>query len=108
MAENTNLGASNGEQKTTQTSHAHVQQAKEHLKDVGQAATEAVRSRADQAQAWVRDRSGHARQWARSQWGGIQRRVETDPARATMWALGIGFVAGMLLTGMLRSGHRRD
>ena len=37
----------------------------------------------------------------------LQERVEAEPYRATAWALGIGFVAGVLITALARSGRNR-
>lgn len=51
-------------------------------------------------------RARQAREWARSQWSDLQDRVERRPYSASAWALGIGFITGIILTSMLRS--RRD
>ncbi len=80
--QNGDLGA------TTQASKAQV---KEHLRAARDAAGDAVRGSAQQA-----------RGWARSQWSELQDRVEAEPYRAAAWALGIGFIAGVLLTALAR------
>lgn len=51
-------------------------------------------------------RARQAREWARSHWSDLQDRVERRPYSASAWALGIGFITGIILTSMLRS--RRD
>ncbi|HEY8510291.1 MAG TPA: hypothetical protein VIL32_18185 [Steroidobacteraceae bacterium] len=83
-------GSQNGEAPR----HPHAAEVKEHLRAARKAATEAVKGRTERAQGW-----------ARSQLGSLQGRVESDPYRASAWALGIGFVAGILLTSLLRSGR---
>lgn len=75
---------------------ADVSDVKDHLRAAGEAAAEAARARADQA-----------RDWAQDQWSSLQERVEAQPYRATAWALGIGVVAGFLLSGMLRGRGRQ-
>lgn len=49
-----------------------------------------------------------AREWARSRWDGLQHRVEQRPYSASAWALGIGFVTGMILIGRARTRRRQD
>ena len=61
-----------------------------------------LRAKASEAGEAVRERANQARGWARSQLDGLQSRVEAEPYRATAWALGVGFVAGILLTGLIR------
>src|SRR5215470_13350473 len=68
---------------------------KEHLRAARDAAASAARARAQQA-----------RDWASSQIDDLQQRVEAEPYRATAWALGVGFLAGILLMGLVRSGRR--
>ncbi len=67
----------------------------EHLADTaGDAAAKAsgaARERADQAQ-----------RWARSRWSNLQRSLEAQPYQSSVWALGIGFAAGLLVMGLLR------
>jgi ElaB/YqjD/DUF883 family membrane-anchored ribosome-binding protein len=86
MTENSTGGIHNGE-----SAKEAAAQIKERLRAKASAAGDAVREGASQAQGW-----------ARSQLDGLQSRVEAEPYRATAWALGIGFVAGLLLTGMIR------
>ena len=43
-----------------------------------------------------------ARTWSRGRVAQLQDRVEADPYRAAAWALGIGFVAGILMTALAR------
>ncbi len=71
---------------------------KDHLRAAGDAATSAARDRAAQAQEWARTRASQAQDWARSQLGDVQQRIETQPYRAAALALGIGLLAGVLLT----------
>lgn len=47
-------------------------------------------------------RARQAREWARSYWSDLQDRVERKPYSATVWALGIGVVTGIVLTSMVR------
>jgi ElaB/YqjD/DUF883 family membrane-anchored ribosome-binding protein len=63
---------------------------------------ERLRAKATAASETVRQRAAQAQGWARSQMDGLQSRVEAEPYRASAWALGIGFIAGVLLTGLLR------
>jgi ElaB/YqjD/DUF883 family membrane-anchored ribosome-binding protein len=65
-------------------------------------AGESAREGAEQARDWAQGRAHEAEQWAREHWSELQQQVEEDPQRATMWALGIGFVAGILLSGIFR------
>jgi len=74
---------------------ADGEQVKEHLRAAKDAAAQAARARAQQA-----------RDWASSQIDDLQQRVEAQPYRATAWALGVGFLAGVLLMGLVRSGRR--
>ena len=66
-------------------------QVKEHLRAAGDAADSAARARAARAQ-----------DWARSQWGGMQQRIEAEPYKAAALAMGIGLLAGILLTALAR------
>lgn len=70
-----------------------TEQVKEHLRAARDAAAQAARARAEQA-----------REWASSQIGDLQEQVEAQPYRASAWALGIGFLAGILLMSFMRSG----
>ena len=73
-------------------------QVKDHLRAAGDAAASAARARASQAQDWARSRASQAQDWARSQLGDVQQRIEAQPYRAAALALGIGLLAGILLT----------
>ncbi len=90
-------GSRNGEQYGAQGAQArqHNAEVKEHLRAARDAASTMARERAHQAQGW-----------AQSQWSSLQDRVEAEPYRATAWALGIGFVAGILLTALARGSGR--
>jgi ElaB/YqjD/DUF883 family membrane-anchored ribosome-binding protein len=88
---NDNMGGRNGESGVRGGS----EQVKEHLRAARDAAAETVRSTTQQAKGWSRDRFQE-----------LQERVEAEPYRATAWALGIGFVAGVLITALARSGRR--
>jgi hypothetical protein len=76
---------------------------RDHLKAAGTAAGDAARERREQASQWARERRGEAGEWARSQLTGLQSRVESDPQRATLWALGVGLVVGVILASLMRS-----
>jgi ElaB/YqjD/DUF883 family membrane-anchored ribosome-binding protein len=71
---------------------------KEHLRAASDAAASAARARTARAQEWARDRANRAQGWARDQWGDMQQRIETQPYKAAALALGIGLLAGILLT----------
>jgi ElaB/YqjD/DUF883 family membrane-anchored ribosome-binding protein len=71
---------------------------KEHLRAAGDAAANAARARAARAQEWARDRASRAQDWAQDQLGSVQQRIETQPYKAAALALGIGLLAGVLLT----------
>lgn len=73
-------------------------QVKDHLRAAGDAAASAARNRASQANQWARNRAGQAQDWARSQIGDVQQRIEAQPYKAAALALGIGLLAGVLLT----------
>lgn len=73
-------------------------QVKEHLRAAGDAAANAARARAAQAQDWARARAARAQDWARSQLGDVQQSIESQPYKAAALALGIGLLAGVLLT----------
>jgi ElaB/YqjD/DUF883 family membrane-anchored ribosome-binding protein len=87
-------GRNGGDQHGAQARQQNAE-VKEHLRAARDAAGTMARERAHQAQGW-----------AQSQWNTLQDRVEAEPYRATAWALGIGFVAGIILTA-LASGSRR-
>jgi ElaB/YqjD/DUF883 family membrane-anchored ribosome-binding protein len=89
MQENSTSGTGNGGQGLG--GRASTEQVKEHLRAAKDAATDAVRGRTQQARGWTR-----------AQLSELQERVEAEPYRATAWALGIGFVAGILITALAR------
>jgi len=70
---------------------ANAEQVKEHLRAAKDAATDAVR-----------DASREAQSWSRSRFSELQDRVEAEPYRAAAWALGVGFVVGVLFTALAR------
>ena len=74
---------------------ADTEQVKEHLRAAKDAAAQAARVRAARAQ-----------DWARSQLSDLQERVEAEPYKASAWALGAGFLAGILLMSLIRPGRR--
>lgn len=88
---NENPGGRNGDNSV----RGSTEQVKEHLRAARDAAADTVRSTTQQAKGWSRDRFQE-----------LQERVEAEPYRATAWALGIGFVAGVLITALARSGRR--
>jgi ElaB/YqjD/DUF883 family membrane-anchored ribosome-binding protein len=71
---------------------------KDHLRAAGDVAAHAARARAARAQEWARDRASRAQEWSREQLAGMQQRIETQPYKAAALALGIGLLAGVLLT----------
>jgi ElaB/YqjD/DUF883 family membrane-anchored ribosome-binding protein len=68
---------------------------KEHLRAAKDAAADAARGATAQA-----------RTWTQSRYSDLQERVEAEPYKAAAWALGIGFVAGVLITALARTGRR--
>jgi ElaB/YqjD/DUF883 family membrane-anchored ribosome-binding protein len=97
MYENSTGGTSGSSTGTTNGDAARTRaaEAKEHLRAAKDAAADAVRGG-----------SAQARDWTRSQFSSLQERVEAEPYKATAWALGIGFVVGVLITALARSGSR--
>jgi ElaB/YqjD/DUF883 family membrane-anchored ribosome-binding protein len=87
-------------------SAADTAEVKERLRSAGGAAASAARARAAQAQDWARTRASQAQEWARSQLGDVQQRIEAQPYKAAALALGIGLLAGVLLT--MLSSRRTD
>jgi ElaB/YqjD/DUF883 family membrane-anchored ribosome-binding protein len=85
-AKNGDLGAS---------ASADGEQVKEHLRAARDAAAHAARLRAQQA-----------RDWASSQVDDLQQRIESQPYKASAWALGAGFLAGILLMSLMRNSKR--
>ena len=71
------------------------EQVKDHLRAAKDAAAQAARARAQQA-----------RDWASSQIDSLQQQVEAQPYKATAWALGVGFLAGVLLMGLVQASRR--
>ena len=86
MYENSGSGAGNGA-----AAAASAEQVKEHLRAAKGAASEAIRGATREAQTW-----------GRSRFADMQDRIEAEPYRAAAWALGIGFVAGILITALAR------
>ncbi len=62
----------------------------------------AARDTASRVASSARERADEAQRWARSRWSDLQQTVEDQPYQSSAWALGIGFVVGMLVMGMLR------
>jgi ElaB/YqjD/DUF883 family membrane-anchored ribosome-binding protein len=83
---------------TTGEYSGNAAEVKEHLRAAGGAAASAARTGAAQAQEWARTRTSQAQDWARSQLGDVQHRIETQPYKAAALALGIGLLAGVLMT----------
>jgi ElaB/YqjD/DUF883 family membrane-anchored ribosome-binding protein len=73
----------------------NTDQVADRLRAAKESAAEGARARAQQAQ-----------DWARNQWSELQDRVEAEPYKASAWALGVGFLAGILLMSLLRGGSR--
>lgn len=71
---------------------------KEHLRAAGGAAASTARARAAQAQEWARKSASQAQDWAKGQLGDVRHRIEAQPYKAAALALGIGLLAGVLLT----------
>jgi ElaB/YqjD/DUF883 family membrane-anchored ribosome-binding protein len=88
MYENSGSGASNGH---GAAAAANAEQVKEHLRAAKGAAAEALRGATREAQSWGRGR-----------FADLQDRIEAEPYRAATWALGIGFVAGVLISALAR------
>jgi ElaB/YqjD/DUF883 family membrane-anchored ribosome-binding protein len=88
MQENSQSGASNGH---GSAAAGNAEQVKEHLRAAKGAAAEAIRGATREAQTW-----------GRSRFSNLQDRIEAEPYRAAAWALGIGFVAGVLITALTR------
>ncbi|HEX4267047.1 MAG TPA: hypothetical protein VHY36_04110 [Steroidobacteraceae bacterium] len=64
---------------------------------------DAASDTAEKATSGARERAEQAQRWAKSRWSDLQESVESQPYQSTAWALGIGFAAGLLLMGLLRS-----
>ena len=85
------MNAKNGDTEA----NANAEQMKEHLRAARDAAGQAARAKAQQA-----------RDWASSQIDDLQQRVEAQPYKASAWALGAGFLAGILLMSLVRNSRR--
>ncbi len=96
MADNVSPG-SNGEQ-----ARAEAQKVRDHLKAAGSAAADALRENASAAADAARAGARNAGDWARSRLEDLRGTVERRPQTATLWALGIGVVAGLLVGSLLR------
>jgi hypothetical protein len=96
MADTTSPG-SNGEQ-----ARAEAQKVRDHLKAAGSAAADALRDNASAAADAARSGARNAKDWARSRFQDLQGTVERRPQTATLWALGVGIVAGFLVGSILR------
>ena len=83
---------------TNGESPADTAEVKEHLKAAGGAAASAARARAAQAQEWARTRASQAQDWAKGRLDDAQQSIEAQPYKAAALALGIGLLAGVLLT----------
>lgn len=88
MYENSGSGASNGH---GAAAAGKAEQVKDHLRAAKGAASEAIRGATRDAQTWGRGR-----------FADMQDRIEAEPYRAAAWALGIGFLAGVLITALAR------
>ncbi|HEU4627430.1 MAG TPA: hypothetical protein VFS52_21930 [Steroidobacteraceae bacterium] len=94
MNENVGTATSrNGE--ATADARNRASEVKDHLRAAKDAATDTVRSTTQQA-----------RSWTRAQYSQLQERVEAEPYKAAAWALGIGFIAGVLITTLAQAGRR--
>jgi ElaB/YqjD/DUF883 family membrane-anchored ribosome-binding protein len=94
MYESNGSNASNGGSAGARAA-AGAEQVKEHLRAAKDAAAETLR-----------DTTREARTWSRGRFSELQDRVEAEPYRAAAWALGIGFVVGVVVTLVGRSGRR--
>jgi ElaB/YqjD/DUF883 family membrane-anchored ribosome-binding protein len=85
----------------------HARKVGEHLRAAGSAARDAIRENAGAAADAARKRARGASDWARGRWSDLQGQVEERPHSAAIWALGIGLIAGILVSGLFH-GHGRD
>jgi hypothetical protein len=81
---------------------AEAQRVRDHLRAAGSAASDAIRENASAAADAARARARGAGDWARSRFSDLQDHVEKRPGTSAMWALGIGLIAGIVLTSLLR------
>ena len=91
---NTSFTSTNGESTANETARQSERSA-ERLADT-------ARDTAARASSAARDRARQAQRWAKSRWSDLQQNVESQPYQSSAWALGIGFVAGLLVMGLLR------
>jgi ElaB/YqjD/DUF883 family membrane-anchored ribosome-binding protein len=92
---NANFTSTNGETTAREAGRETERTAErlaEKAADTAARATSTARERADQAQ-----------RWAKSRWSDLQHSVRSQPYQSSAWALGIGFAAGLLVMGLLRS-----
>jgi ElaB/YqjD/DUF883 family membrane-anchored ribosome-binding protein len=87
-------GRNGGE--TGASARARTEEVKEHLRAAKDAASDAVRGTTAQA-----------RNWTQARYADLQERVEAEPYKAAAWALGLGFLAGVIITALARTGGRR-
>ncbi|HVY81753.1 MAG TPA: hypothetical protein VG994_12275 [Steroidobacteraceae bacterium] len=93
---NENTGTATGRDgEGTADARRRASEVKDHLRAAKDAATDTVRSTTQQA-----------RSWTQSQYSQLQERVEAEPYKAAAWALGIGFIAGVLITTLAQAGRR--
>lgn len=92
----------------TEQVRKHTRKVGEHLRAAGSAAADAIRENAGAAAEAARKRARGAGDWARTRWSGLQGQVEEKPQTAAIWALGIGIVAGILVSSLFHGqGHQR-
>lgn len=86
---------------------AETDKVRDHLRAAGSAAADTIRENAGAAAEAARQRARGARDWARSRFEDLQGQVAERPQKAALWALGIGVIAGILLSSLFR-GSRED
>jgi len=91
---NPSFTSTNGERTANETTHQAEHTAERLADTAGHTAA--------RASSAARDRADQAQRWARSRWSDLQQTVEAQPYQSSAWALGIGFVAGLLVMGLLR------
>ncbi len=85
----------------TSTNGDTVREAGRSAERTGERLAETASDTAAKASSAARERAAQAQRWARSRWRDLQRTVETQPYQSSVWALGIGFAAGLLVMGLL-------
>ena len=93
------MNAKNGDLGGGAAGGGDSEQVRDHLRAAKDAAASAARARAQQA-----------RDWASSRLDDLQESVEAQPYKASAWALGLGFLAGVLVMGLVSGigrGRRR-